>query len=222
MKLTIWSAKRRGEIMTYQDLMNIIRDWFKIESGCTGLETEVKHVRFLDEMETNLRDDTLYLVRQSSRVNINDLSSQMLVLERFDLSVQNPSWTVIPARIIDDIYDFVRDLLIQETAARSQVLDLSMKALQGKNISVLMNQAAELMGNALIIADNEQKVLSYSTNFSIEDPLWLENIKSGHYSHDFMMKVRYSEDMKGWKSICGATRLIKLEGDKNEKLVSKL
>jgi PucR family transcriptional regulator, proline-responsive transcriptional activator len=118
----------------------------------------------------------------------------------------------------------LNDLFNKDNDLQGEVIvfELAHMALNGKSISHVINTAAKLLGNALILVDSRQKVLAYSTIYEITDPLWAQNIERGCCSYEFVQKVRESRDMKEWSKQGSETQIITLHGDLQPKLVARI
>ncbi len=68
--------------------------------------------------------------------------------------------------------------------------DLYKKVLDGSNLSAIVNDMAALAGRSMVIADNGFRVLAYSTNYPVTDPIWQKNISRGFCSYEFLTEVR--------------------------------
>lgn len=69
-------------------------------------------------------------------------------------------------------------------------------AARSKEIAPVINLAAAKLGNSLLLLDADYKILSYSTIFPIDDPLWKENIRLGYCSYEFVSEVQKLEAVK--------------------------
>lgn len=68
--------------------------------------------------------------------------------------------------------------------------DLYKNVLDGNDLTVIVNEMAALAGRSMVIADNGFRVLAYSTNYPVTDPIWQKNIRRGFCSYEFLTEVR--------------------------------
>lgn len=129
---------------------------------------------------------------------------------------------IIQPKEVQRVYQMAKDILYEALKSQAILFKVAQAALQGKDIISLIDIAASLMGNALILVDSNMKVLVHSTSLEIMDPLWADNIERGHYSYEFMQRVKSNEDMQGWNKSGEESRIITLEGDKQPKLVTRI
>lgn len=85
-------------------------------------------------------------------------------------------------RRLESYCGFYNELM--ETAAKSSGFDSA------------VNLAASKLGNSVILLDANFKILSHSTLFPIEDPLWAENIRQGFCSYEFVSAVAELDSVK--------------------------
>ena len=69
-------------------------------------------------------------------------------------------------------------------------------AARSASLDPLINLAASRLGNSVILLDADFKILSHSTVFPIEDPLWAENIRQGYCSYEFVSAVAELDAVK--------------------------
>ena len=62
-------------------------------------------------------------------------------------------------------------------------------AARSAGIDPLVNLAASKLTNSVVLLDTDFKILSHSTLFPIDDPLWAENIRQGYCSYEFVSAV---------------------------------
>ena len=72
---------------------------------------------------------------------------------------------------------------------RGLYAELLEAAARSASIDPLINLAASKLGNSVVLLDTDFKVLSHSTVFPIDDPLWAENIRQGYCSYEFVSAV---------------------------------
>ena len=123
---------------------------------------------------------------------------------------------------LSSLFNEINQLVSDELHYDGLFYSLAQMALAGEPTSVVINAAADLMGNALILIDRNQKILASSNNFPIEDPLWADNVKRGYCSQEFVVKVSSSKDMKDWRKSGHSVQMITLEGDLQPKLVARV
>lgn len=69
-------------------------------------------------------------------------------------------------------------------------------AARSASIDPLINLAASKLGNSVVLLDTDFKILSHSTVFPIEDPLWAKNIWQGYCSYEFVSAVAELDSVK--------------------------
>lgn len=69
-------------------------------------------------------------------------------------------------------------------------------AARSASMDPLVNLAASKLGNSVVLLDTDFKILSHSTVFPIDDPLWAENIRQGYCSYEFVSAVAELDAVK--------------------------
>jgi hypothetical protein len=208
-------------LMLYSELIMLLKDNFEIDCIANNNNLKITDVKLIDKDIDKWNERTLYIGKYSLISSV-PASIMMLGTEESPLLPEKSSYSIIKTDDIDTIYNATRDLILENLRSEAALFELTQDVLNKKNILTLINHAAEILGNALILTDVEHKVLSYSTNYEIMDPLWVKNIELGYCSVDFIKRVRMNEQMKNWNKLGSDVVKITLDGDKQAKLVSRI
>ncbi|MGE5679019.1 MAG: PucR family transcriptional regulator [Pseudomonadota bacterium] len=208
--------------MRYNQLISILYERFEIKDWRSDNSQEIMDIRLLDGNEQHWSDQTLYVGSLSSSGALPDKPIMVISTDR-ELSLpEGSSCARIKEEDIYGLFNIAKDLIFEELREGGMFFELSHMALSGKSLAYVINSAATLLGNALILVDLSQKVLAYSTNYEIADPLWAQNIERGYCSYEFVQKVRSNKDMKEWSKGGQETQVITLPGDRQPKLVARI
>ena len=207
--------------MRYLDLINILSQDFNIKN--TSMNNIVLNkVEVLKEETEIFSKDTLYLCNFDKLINTPKIP---IVIFSTSLMANLPKKSVqciVDDKNFNEILKETKSLFKEEKKIKASLYELIERALEGDSIISLINYASDLVGNALILGSSNNKVLAYSTNYDIMDPLWLKNIENGYYTPSFNEKLKNNSQMREWSKRNGSTKIISLEGDKQPKLVSKI
>ncbi|AKL96442.1 carbohydrate diacid regulator [Clostridium aceticum] len=182
-------------------------------------------VVFLIDDPVSWSDHTLYIGNLSQLESPPDRPIMLLTANRSSLENILPKESfcgIIKSEDTRKVYQLAKDILYEDLKSEAILFKVTQAALHGKNIISLINTAASLIGNALILVDPTMKILAYSTTFDIKDFFWLDSIKRNHCSLEFMQKVRSNKDMQEWSKNGEESRIITLEGDIQPKLVTRI
>lgn len=208
--------------MRYNQLVSMLCEKFEIKDWRSGDSPEITDIRLLDGNEQHWSEQTLYV---GSFMKAGALPDRPVMVISTDGELSLPSGSSC-ARIREEdtysLFNIVKDLIFEELREGGMFFELSHMALSGKSLAYVINSAASLLGNALILVDLSQKVLAYSTNYEIADPLWAQNIERGYCSYEFVQKVRSNREMKEWSKGGQETQVITLPGDRQPKLVARI
>ena len=89
--------------------------------------------------------------------------------------------------------------ILDASAGRGLYGELMDCAARSRSIEPVINLAAARLNNSVILLDSEYKVLSHSTVFPIDDPLWEENIEKGYCSYEFVSAVQEIPEVRDAK-----------------------
>jgi hypothetical protein len=217
------TKKRWRENMRFNELIGMLQNKYEIRLLMSDdFPSAIKDIRLLDQNEGYWNEHTLYVGRFDQLNNLPDRPIMLLCIDEPNALPKGSSCAQIQEDDLYQLFNTAKDLIVGDLKEGSMLYELAHLALNGKNISSVINTAASLLGNALIFVDYSQKVLAYSTNYEIVDKLWVENIAKGHCSYEFVQKVRSNNQMREWRKQGSETQIITLPGDKQRKLVARI
>ncbi|WP_291636024.1 helix-turn-helix domain-containing protein [Clostridium sp.] len=211
--------------MYFSEMIKLIQSKYDISFSCTVNYLTILDVVFLDSNPVSWNDHTLYIGNLAQVEVLPNRSIMLLTINNISLEDMLPEgsyWGIIDPKDTQRVYQVAKDLLYEDLKSEAALFKITQASLQGKNILSIINTAASLIGNALILGDSNMKVIAHSTVFDIMDPLWADNIEHGDYSNEFIKKVRSNKDMQEWSKSGKESRIITLKGDKQPKLVARI
>ena len=131
-------------------------------------------VVFITDGPVSWNDHTLYIGNLSKLDPLPD--HPIMLLNTNSISFKN-TWAketclgIIQHKQAQDVYQMAKDILYEDLKSQATLFKVAQSALQGKDIVSLIEIAASLIGNALILVDSNMKVLVHSTSFEIMDTL---------------------------------------------------
>lgn len=206
--------------MLYSDLIMLLNETFEIELIVNRNNSKITNVKLLKEDTEKWNEKTLYIGNLTTSTMPHSI--MLLGTEESPILPEKSSYSIIKSDDFNKIFNTAKDLVIEDLRSEAALFNLTKDVLNKKSILNLINHAADLLGNALILTDSDNKVLAYSTNYEIMDPLWIDNIERGYCSREFLQKVRMNQQMKDWNKSGSDTVKIMLHGDKQPKLVSRI
>ena len=158
---------------------------------------DINDVALIDGTQTEYTNETLYfgdfaqltggrlppqciLIRTPETQALGEVSSSLALADSGDLFLLfNAAKTAVDSSQGQGLYGELMDC-----AARSRSLEQ------------VANLAAARLGNSVVLLDTDFKVLTHSTVYPIEDPLWAENIRLGYCTYEFVNAVRQLDEVK--------------------------
>lgn len=207
--------------MRYIEMIKLLQEQFTIENLINFYNAKISDVKLIDK-DTQWDEKILY-VGTLKRLRTKPKTPIMLIsCDENIVLPEGSSISHISKNDVTAVYNFARDLIFEELRFEAALFELTQAVLAKKNLTHLMNMAADLLGNAIILTDGAKKVLAHATKYEIMDPLWAENVERGFLSYEFMQKVRINKQMKEWDKQGRDSKLIVLPGDKQPKLVARI
>lgn len=208
--------------MRYIELIKILQETYQIKTCMSADSPAIRDIRLLSSGEGHWNENILYVGNLEKSITPPDKPVMLLCVDEPPVLPKESNYALISGEDLYGLFNKAKDLIIKDIQGESIGFQLAHLALKGKSISHVINTAAEFMGNALILVDDRNRVLAYSTVYKIEDPLWAQNVERGYCSYEFVQKVRCSRDMKEWDKHGSEAQVITLAGDKQPKLVARI
>jgi len=95
-----------------------------------------------------------------------------------------------------EIYNEVRGFFRKDIKYNQFKVSLLEAFLSGEGLNKIVDTASQLIGNPLIVIDLSFKVLASSTIENITDLLWMDNVKKGYCSYEFIAELTKLEALK--------------------------
>jgi len=208
--------------MIYKELIAILQETYKIRVGMICNSPAIIDIQLLDSSEYHWNEQVLYVGSFVELETPPDRPIMLLCADEPLPLLEGSNYARILSEDLSDIFNLAKDLILEDLRGDGLFFEIAQLALTEKNMAAIINTAAKLLGNALILVDSSQKVLAHSTLYEIVDPLWAQNIEMGYCSYEFVQKVRSNSHMKEWSKYGSATQLITLPGDLQPKLVARI
>ncbi len=211
--------------MRYDELIKYLKHTFEIHAITkSSISPKVTDVKLVEGQIQSWEEDVLYVgntIALEAPANHPIMLCCSNELRDGDLP-QDSNYSRISLNEANKIYCLAKDLIFEDIKAENALFPLSQAALDGNNILHLINEAAKILGNALILTDTSMNIIAHSTVFEIMDPLWEKNIRNGQCTDEFKQKVNSCESMKGWSKQDNDTIKIRLADDNQSKLISRI
>ena len=199
--------------MDYYKLLETLQKKFEMKSLLCADSPKIRDIQALRSSENLWKPDVLYI---GNSVLAQVPPSEPIMLLSSEESCHLPAgsnYSQIRKQDTDAIFAMAKDLIFEELQIKAILLELAQAALSGKNVIELMNSAATLMENALILIDLNFRILAHSTTHEIADPIWSETIENGSLSYEFVQKIRSSNEMKEWGKHRNKTQIFSLRDE---------
>ncbi len=113
-------------------------------------------------------------------------------------SVQNgmiSSYALIPENLILKALQAMNKIIQKELQTSYQLAELMALTMRGADLKSLLQVSEKTLQNPVIVIDAGFKILDISSNDSIDDDIWIANIKRGYCSYEFIKEVYNLEKM---------------------------
>lgn len=198
--------------MLFTTLMNQVSAGASAEIIYSKDIFNLDNVAFIDGTQIEFDNNTLYFGYASFlKKNTADLNlpSQCVLVWDIDgpdsfsekntvpapLWAGNTSLALVDAKELFQVFNAAK-VLLDESRGRGFYGEMMDCAAHSRSMEPVINLAAAKLGNSLILLDADFKILAHSTIFTIDDPLWAENIRLGYCTYEFVSAVQEIEAVK--------------------------
>ncbi|MBU3188955.1 helix-turn-helix domain-containing protein [Clostridium bowmanii] len=173
--------------------------YFNIEPQNSFVDTEL----ITDETTLYLQDYIYVGCTSNFKVNMDKLANACFILINDDCTILekyiNNNLKIIeinPNENILEIFNEVRAFFRRDIKYNQFKISLLEAFLSGEGLCKIINIASKLIGNPLIVIDLSFKVLASSPIENITDLLWMDNVKKGYCSYEFIAELTKLETLK--------------------------
>lgn len=171
------------EKMSQEYLLNIIS---------SEEDIDIQDVALIDNKHENTKKNILYFGYDKQLENMNTIPTQCILAHTIDSKATPPNMGNI-ALVEDDllftIFNEVKTL-IENQQSKGIFEELTTLANETHSIDAVLDAASVRLGNSLLFCDRNFKIIASSTSIPVLDPLWLDNIKQGYCSYEFICEVK--------------------------------
>jgi hypothetical protein len=158
---------------------------------------EISDVQLIDGVQSEYTNTTLYF-GYLDQLSGNRLPAQCVLVQTAAAEALAGVEGDLALVEKDSLFHLVNAANTAFAASRNRGFyeELLESATKTRSLEQIINLAASRLGNSLILLDSDFKVLGHSTVFPITDPLWVENIRRGYCSYEFISAVAELDSVK--------------------------
>lgn len=199
----------RGEEnpMLFSTIVEKMSKEYSIKVLSQNEDLEIQDVALIDNKHENSLKNTLYFGYDKQLANMLCTPAQCIIAYT-DLS-DNSFPTAGNLALVEEasLFTMFNDIktLIETSRNKGISEELTALADQTHSIEAVLDAASIKLGNSLLFCDINFKIIASSTSFPVIDPLWIDNIKQGYCSYEFINAVKELESIKNASHIQATT-----------------
>lgn len=173
------------EIIDYNIVFqDTLTDILFITKSQESFDDNTLYIGFLDEMENkHISKKNFILIGDNEHSNINLSQNNIIVIKRY-------------TNDIFEIFNYIKKIFINNLQVVNSSAILLNSLIEGKDLNYIVELAAKIVDNPIVLIDPSYKVLSASSKHDIKDPLWEKYIQMGYCSYEFIVEVKKLTSIK--------------------------
>ena len=178
--------------MDFNRVISSISKKYHVDILRHELKTRIENIILLSDDIIEWRTDTLYIGYSNYLPNVIPCSIQAIFCDTVMNNLNQASLSniaVINEKDLNSIFNQINCIFYQSLRLAVEFSKLVAMTIRGENITSIINVSARQLGNPIIVVDNSYHVLCFSNNHEITDPFWVENIKRGYCTYEFIVAV---------------------------------
>jgi len=183
--------------MIYSEIMDVLSRQFSIQHIASISKLDIKDVRLLDKKVKTYSPDILYVGYYSQLVREQLSSTQIPLLlcgqVPKDFLASHECLSITSEEDFFPIYNSAKDLCLDELLLTADLTKFLAFSRHNNYLTDMVNEAAHVMGNPIIVMDISYDILAYSDNSPSNDPWWTEFSKRKHFSYEFIRNALHIE-----------------------------
>lgn len=187
--------------------------------------SEYRDIKLITKNQNSFAEDVLYVGKTSALIentrfieksNLMLINDNNLTITDFFVNCLN----IIEIDCSEDLFEIfnqAKEIFSRDFEAMTNSAALLNSIIQGDGLDNIVKASSEILNNPIVIIDASYKILAHSQSLEITDPYWIENIKRGYCSYDFIAAVKKIKSIEyGQKTdrpfevVCGGSPIKKL------------
>ncbi|WP_180687915.1 PucR family transcriptional regulator [Trichococcus shcherbakoviae] len=166
-------------------------------------EQKITSARLIDNQQS-WEKDLLYIgyANQMDMDNLTENSNFLLICTYEQTSIlkkklkdsKSGNWCLLPEVSLSVLFNRVQEILSNSLAFVQSSAVLFNSIIQGRGLKYIMEIASELLGNPVMLGDNNHRLLACSRCDDVDDNAWNEYRDTGYCTYEYTVKY----DFKPW------------------------
>lgn len=190
-------------MITLRDILNRVATYLPSLLKCQG-SSQFVSVKLLTSYQSSFYEDTLYIgyvshVRSLKHIPdrttlfvIKDQEADYLHIVEKQITLCEFSNTVDLCLL----FNCVSEVFNEKNELLNGASLLFRSLIQNNNLEQIVNIAAKLINNPLIVIDSSYNILATSTTIPVEDYQWKENIARGYLTYEYIAALNNLEGIR--------------------------
>ncbi len=187
--------------MTFNKILDLLSKDYFITDYHIDESIEIQNITLIDNRQKDFSPQTLYFGYDSQLYQKSVLPEQcILALDKKNednkiIFSQIHNYACVTENQLFSVFNETRALL-EHNKNTGLFEALTAIARETHDLETLLDEASIRLGHSLVFCDMNFKILATSTTIPVIDTLWVNNIKQGYCSYDFIKQVKALKDIQ--------------------------
>lgn len=167
--------------MKFSALVEILKKADMVTDITLGEDCDVEDLNLMDRDYRNCDTHTIYFIDASQIGPATAIPNCLLYFGEFPLSREKSliNSAKISAGSIAAVFQYVKLQLDSAPQAMEQYVNLVSKLMSGEDLQSVLTDAYKYTRNLFVAIDMSGKILTHSTPFYVDYPLWMNSVQQG-------------------------------------------
>ncbi|MDK2968420.1 helix-turn-helix domain-containing protein [Lacrimispora sp.] len=191
-------------MLRIKDIIERLDEDIILKSVLCEENQRIRGVKLLTDRITVFDSDILYIGRYESMINVSGGHYPMNVMipenpsfpEHPDIEKPDCHINIVyikPDLTAEELLNYVTDILVDQYSLIERPAALFHTIIQGRGLPYIIEIASELLGNPVMLGDNNHRLLAASDFKEVDDLPWMEYRNMGFTTYEYTQKYNFKQ-----------------------------
>ncbi|MCM8711240.1 helix-turn-helix domain-containing protein [Clostridium sp. SYSU_GA19001] len=157
-----------------------------------GEQIPIKSIKLLPINSLNFDPNVLYITKASDLLHVLPINNPVNIICVSDCSLKLDTYDCYQLNLIIinnvdiiELFNYIQDILLSHQRLTVDSANLFTALVEDKGIQHIIDISYKILGNPIHVSDLSHKILAFTKNINVDDPIWYELTTTGYgsFSH---------------------------------------